>query len=266
MDITFPLMELTGRERSLHEFSQPDERILRSRLTIEQLQAPYLTIEADLSTSTPEKLRERIIVTRELAIYGYFVYEFHAVSMLWAVSCIEMALIMKFAERCPDPITVSRKAADGSEETCQIPVGDLQPYRREKWRMSGVRKDFDHSFRALLSWAFDEKLLPENIPIPIQEVVALAENEFLLKKFPKRAAKDGLLKSHPTYDEILDCWDSLTEAQRNSYRPKPSTVLVEELPRFRNMMAHPQFNLVVFPNAPVGTYKLLVDIVARLWT
>src|SRR5664279_3234210 len=186
MDATFPLMELTGRERSSRELAQPDERIKRWGLTIEQMQTPYLRMEARLSGGTPEKLRERIMVAQELSVYGYFVYEFSAVSMFWAVSCIEMALIMKFAERCPDPITVRRKAADGSEETCQIPVADLQRYRREKWRMIGVKKDFDHSFRALLSWAFDERLLPGNIPIPVQEICLLADNELKLKTFPDR--------------------------------------------------------------------------------
>ena len=261
------MIELTGRERSLKELARPDERILRyAGLTVEQLQAPYLMIDARLPAATPAKVRERILATRELAVYGYFVYEFHAISMFWAVSCVEMALKMKFAEKCPDPIRVTRKATDDTEESCQIPVAELRDYRRHKWRVPDM-KDFDYSFQALLAWAFREGLLPEDIPIPVPEIVVSFENRFLLKTFPARAVEDGFLESQPqTYGDILNCWNGLTEAQKNHYRPKASTVLVEELPRFRNMMAHPQhFNFTVFPRAPIGTYQLLIEVVARLW-
>jgi hypothetical protein len=266
MDVTFPLVRLTGRERSLEELATPDERILRySGLSVEQLQAPYLTIDTRLPDATPPKVRERILATRELAVYGYFVYEFHAISMFWAVSCIEMALKMKFAEKHPDPITVTRSAADGTQESCQISVADLYDYRRRKWRIPGM-KYFDYSLQALLTWAFRDGMLPADIPIPVPEIVASFENRFLLNAFPARALKDGLLKSEPqSYGEILSCWNGLSETQKNLYRAKASTVLIEELPRLRNMMAHPRFNLVVFPRAPIGTYELLIDLVARLW-
>jgi hypothetical protein len=128
-------------------------------------------------------------------------------------------------------------------------------------------KDFDYSLRTLLSWAFRESLLPENIPIAVPEILASFENRFLLRIFPERAVKDGLLKPGPcAFDDVLGCWNGLSEARKNHYRPKASTVLVEELPRFRNMMAHPQhFNFTVFPRAPIGTFELLIEIVARLW-
>jgi hypothetical protein len=267
MDVTFPLVELTGRERGLEDLTRPDERILRySGLTIERLQAPYLTIETRIPAATPARLRERITATRDLAIHGYFVYEFHAISMFWAVSCTEMALKMKFAEKRPDPITVTRRAPDGTEETRQIPVAELQDNRRERWRVPDL-KDFDYSFKALLSWAFRAGLLPEDIPIPVPEIAASFENRFLLRIFPDRAVKDGLLKAEPqTWGDIVGCWNGLSETQKNHYRPKASTVLVEELPRFRNMMAHPQhFNFIVFPRAPIGTFELLIEVVARLW-
>jgi hypothetical protein len=266
MDVTFPLVALTGRERSLKELAKPDERILRySGLTVEQLQAPYLAIDARLPEATPAKVRERILATRELAVYGYFVYEFHAISMFWALSSVEMALKTKFAEKCPAPIRVTRKAPDDTEESCQISIAELQDYWRQKWRIPEM-KYFDYSFQAVLTWAFREKLLPEDIPIPVPEVVTSFEHRFMLKTFPARALKDGLLKSEPqTYQDILNCWNGLSEIQKNHYRPKTSTVLVEELPRFRNMMAHPRFNLIVFPRAPIGTYELLVDVVTRLW-
>jgi hypothetical protein len=266
MDVTFPLVALTGRERSLKELAKPDERILRySGLTVEQLQAPYLAIDARLPEATPAKVRERILATRELAVYGYFVYEFHAISMFWALSCVEMALKTRFAEKYPGPIRVTRKAADNTEESCQISIAELQDYWRQKWRIPEM-KYFDYSFQAVLTWAFREKLLPEDIPVPVPEIVASFEHRFMLRTFPARALKDGLLKSEPrTYQDILSCWNGLSENQKKHYRPKTSTVLVEELPRFRNEMAHPRFNLIVFPRAPIGTYELLVDVVARLW-
>ena len=47
-------------------------------------------------------------------------------------------------------------------------------------------KEFDYSFQALLAWAFRESLLPEDIPIPVPEIVAAFENRFMLKTFPAR--------------------------------------------------------------------------------
>ncbi len=216
MDVTFPLVELTGRERSLEELTRPDERILQySGLTIARLQAPYLTVEARIPAATPAKLRERITATRDLAIHGYFVYEFHAISMFWSVSCVEMALKMKFSEKRPDPITVVRKAADGTEETCQIPVAELQDDRRQGWRISDM-KDFDYSFKAVLAWAFREGLLPEDVPIPVPELVASFDNRFPLKIFPDRAVEDGLLKAEPqTWGDIVGCWNGLTTGRRH---------------------------------------------------
>ena len=128
-------------------------------------------------------------------------------------------------------------------------------------------KDFDCSFEALLSWAFREALLPEDIPIAVPEIVAGFENRFMLKTFPARAVKDGLPKPEAqTYGDIVNCWNGLNDSQRRHYRPKASTILTEEPPRFRNMMAHPQhFNLVVLPRSPIGTYELLIDIVVTLW-
>jgi hypothetical protein len=172
--------------------------------------------------------------------------------MFWAVSCIETALKMKFAETHPDPIRVTRMTAEGVEESCQIPIAELQDYRRQKWRLPEM-KAFDYSLQALLVWAFRERLLPEDIPIPVPEILASFEHRFMLRTFPARAVKDGLLDTEPeTYEGILNCWNGLDEAKKNHYRPKASTILVEELPRFRNRMAHPEhFNLIVFRRAPI---------------
>lgn len=266
MDVTFPLVPLTGHERSLEKLTSPDPRILGyTQLTVERLQAPYLTLMARLPATTPPELLGRIKTTRDLAVYGYFVYEFHTISMLWAIVGVEMALKMKFVERYPDPISVTRKAKDATEESCQITVAELQDYRRQKWRVPGM-KDFDYSLRALLAWAFREKLLPFDIPIPVPEIVNTFYNRFMLETFPKLAVKERLLKSEPkSWGEIVDCWNGLSDAKKNHYLPN-SKVLIEGLPHFRNMMAHPRhYNMMLFPRAPIGTYELLIDVVARLW-
>jgi hypothetical protein len=216
MDVTFPMVDLTGRERSLEELS-PDKRILGwTQLTVERLQAPYLTLEARLPAATPAQLVERIKTTRNLAVYGYFVYEFHIISMFWALVGVEMALKIKFKEKCHDPITVTKRT-----ESCQIPFWKLRGHLRQRWRIPEMEY-FDYSFRALLDWAFREKLLPEDIPIPVPEIVNTFNNRFMLETFPARAEKDGLLKSAPrTVGDIHDCWNGLSDTEKE---PLPAQI------------------------------------------
>src|SRR6266487_3202600 len=90
-DMTFPKAPHTGKERSVSDLSQPDERSIGYGFDVADLQAPYLELEKRLPNAMPLKLRERIVVSRELAVYGFFCYEFHAVSLFWSISCIEMA-------------------------------------------------------------------------------------------------------------------------------------------------------------------------------
>jgi hypothetical protein len=263
-DLTFPRLPLTGQERTLADLTQPDERSVGYRLTVEALQAPYLAIEKQLPATTPPKLRERIAVARNLAAYGFFCYEFHAVSLFWAVSCIEMALKLKFEQVNSGPFELRRKL-DNEEERCQVPLSDLEDKLRMKWRIVDLTY-FDYSFKALLMWAFRQSVLPEGIEIPLQEIVNSYNNRFVLRIFPKRAQEDGLLGKAVTMADIKACWDGLSDSQRKHYQPKPSTVLIEELPRFRNMMAHPQrFNLMTPPRSPLSAFQLLTDIVGRLW-
>ena len=263
-DLTFPKVPLTCQERSLADLTQPDERSIGYRLDVEALQAPYLAIESRLPATTPEKLRERIAVARNLAVYGFFCYEFHAVSLFWSVSCIEMALKLKFEEVNPGPFEMRRKL-DNEEEKCRVTMADLEDKLRMKWKIVDL-SFFDYSFKALLMWAFRKSLLPEGIDIPVQEIVNSYNNRFALKIFPSQAQKAGLLGNNPTLADIQACWNGLSESQRKHYQAKPSTVLIEELPRFRNMMAHPQrFNLVTPPGSPLSAFQLLTDIVSRMW-
>jgi hypothetical protein len=134
-----------------------------------------------------------------------------------------------------------------------------------RWRIPGMTY-FDYSFRALLTWAFRTKLLPDNIPIPVQEIVNSFNNRFAFEIFPDRALKEELIGPNPTLGDVQKCWNSLSENQRRHYQSKPSGVLIEELPKFRNDMAHPEsWNLVVPPRSPLGAYELVIDIVGRLW-
>jgi hypothetical protein len=115
-DLTFPSRPPTGRERGLSDLSRPDERSIGYGLDVESLQAPFLELEAHLPQSVPKQIRSRIVVARDLAVYGYFCYEFDAVSTFWFISCIEMALKRKFGESHHGTISLKRRIG-GAEET-----------------------------------------------------------------------------------------------------------------------------------------------------
>jgi len=68
---------------------------------VEVFDGHLLRIEASLRPSVPEQIRKRIGVTRNLAVYGAFCYEFFTVSVYWSYTCIEMALWTKFREMNP---------------------------------------------------------------------------------------------------------------------------------------------------------------------
>ncbi len=239
-NFSFPAWPLTGDEKTVAELSQLDERGFSD---VELLQSPFLHAERGLPASVPEKLRQRIIVARQLAVYGCFCYEFNAVSLFWSVSCIEMALRQKFWERNPGPFKLIRKG-----KTCKEPVPFilLEQHLHQHWRISDMTY-FDYSFRALLRWAFCRKVLPDDLPIR------------------DRLIEEGLISPNSTSGEIQECWSGLSEEQMHNYGYKLSK-LIEELPNRRNDMAHPDFyNMVVPPCSPLGAYRLLVDIVGRLW-
>lgn len=261
-DFTFPKLPLTGDEKTLDELSQPDERAI---CDVEYLQAPFLHLEKTLPGAVPDRLQERMAVARQLAVYGFFCHEFNAVSMFWSTSSIEMALKLKFREVNPGQVQLERKANDGAAaETVEVPVASLQQRLTEGWRISSMA-EFDGSFRAHLRWAFQAKLLPQDISIPIQEIVNSFNNRFAFEIFPDRAAKDGLIGSNPTVGDIQGCWFRLSEEEQRRYQSCPAEVLVEELPKFSDELAHPEINLIVAPRSALGAYQLAVDILGRLW-
>jgi hypothetical protein len=261
VDMTFPAMPLSGRECSLADLTQADKR---GFCDVERLQAPFLSVEESLPCAIPEQVRRRLIVARQLAVYGHFCYEFNAVSLFWSISSIEVALKLKFWELHPGLIQLKRKRS-GAEELCEVPVRMLEQRLREHWHIPGMMY-FNYSFKALLKWAFGDRLLPDDLPIPVQEIVSSFRTRFATEIFYERALKEGLIGPNPTPGEIEDCWNRLSEAQRQCHRYTPSGVLIEELPRFRNEMAHPMFrSFIVGPRLPLEAFELAVDIVSRLW-
>ena len=194
-DLTFPKVPLTGQERPIADLTAPDERSIRYRLDVEALQAPYLAIEQRLPATTPPKLLERIAVARNLAVYGFFCYEFHAVSLFWAVSCIEMALKQKFEEVNPGPFELRRKL-DNQEEKSQGALHELEDKLRMKWRITTMRY-FDYGFKALLMWAFRESVLPDDLEIPVQELLNGYDNRFVLKVFPGEGTEGWSAREEP---------------------------------------------------------------------
>lgn len=264
-DLTFPKVPLTGAEKTLEQLIQPDERSTAYRLDVETLQSPYLELDKSLSDVIPVMLKRRTEVCRQLAVYGYFCYEFQAVSMFWSISCVEMALKLKFRELNPGPFALLRKGEGGREETLESDGITLEKRLHEGWHIPG-NEDFDYSFGKLLKWAFTTDLLPHDLPIPLQEILNSFDHHFTSEIFLNAALRDGLIQPNPTLADIRSCWFGLTEEQRKQYSYRSSGVLIEELPRLAASLGHPSIcNTLVGPRSSLGAYELMTDIVSRLW-
>jgi hypothetical protein len=122
----------------------------------EDIQAGFLRAELDLGPNVPLKIRQRVETARNLATYGWFCYELYAVSMFWSVSCIEMALRIKFAELHQGPLTIVHK----SKGTTTVGFADLEGRFKKGWRLGGMPTFNRLSFRSLLNWAKEAALLP----------------------------------------------------------------------------------------------------------
>lgn len=98
---------------------------------VQEFDGDLMVIEESLhQTTVPTTIRDRVRVTRDLAVYGAFCYEFFAVSVYWAYTTVEMGLWTKFKELNPANPT---------------PPGTLKP---------------------LVDWATKHKLLPTDLPAP----------------------------------------------------------------------------------------------------
>jgi hypothetical protein len=140
----------TSARRSLEELTTPRPWGMPSP---DIFDGALLNIEDQLRSSVPAELRKRIGVTRNLAVYGAFCYDFITVAAFWSFTCVEMALWMKFLELHPGPIIIQRKGQTESISFPQLP-GNL----RLRWRIVG-KPEFNGSFQSLVDWATTEKLV-----------------------------------------------------------------------------------------------------------
>jgi hypothetical protein len=76
--------------------------------------AHLLEIENEIRPSVPHEIRRRIGVSRNLAVYGGFCYDFISVSAFWSLTCVEMALWLKFAELHPGEAANHKRSTFGS--------------------------------------------------------------------------------------------------------------------------------------------------------
>jgi hypothetical protein len=122
-----------NRGRSVEELTKPR---LIAMPPPDILDGTLLKIEERLRSSVPPEIRKRIGVSRNLAVYGAFCYDFVAVSVFWSLTCVEMALWEKFTELNPGPLVAKKKG-----------------------------------FRSLVNWAIEQRLVPS--PEPLDAMIRL---------------------------------------------------------------------------------------------
>jgi hypothetical protein len=156
-DLTAPGGIPTGKELSMEQLLLPDERIkLFGGYTVEVLQAALVAVERGMSSAIPAAVRNRLEVSKTLATYGWFKWEFFTISLFWSLTCIEMAMKNKFMECNKDGFTLDR---EGEREHFEGSFESLEDRLRERWRIQG-KKSFNGSFRSLLVWAKESGILP----------------------------------------------------------------------------------------------------------
>lgn len=262
-DVTAPIADLTGRERSQADLARPDDRNLRyAGYSAEAVQALFLHADDLIGPRVPARIKERLAVAHKIGAYGWFAWEFYTVSMFWSLTTVEMALKTKFVEVTPGPYKLVKKT---KAETKGLAFSELQRQLRRGWRIDGL-PEFDGSLNALLVWARDAKMLPADTPLVLQEL----RNRFVSRmdyEFIKDALEAGrLTTSDPTSEERQALWDAMTSDERKKYEATPLDVIVEELPDLRNQHAHPhEANWMVPPRSAVMAYQQAVEIVTRLW-
>jgi hypothetical protein len=107
---------------------------------VQEFDADLLTMESSLQGPVPEVIRQRVRVTRDLAVYGSFCYDFFVVSASWAFSTIEMALWTKFKELNPSnptPPTSMSPLVEWAIKQKLLPPHLLPPYKTITGQASG---------------------------------------------------------------------------------------------------------------------------------
>lgn len=118
---TMPVMTPRPIGRTLEELTQTSPMMP----PVQEFDSDLLAMECTLGPNVPETIRQRVKVTRDLAVYGAFCYEFLAVAAAWAFSCVEMAIWTKYTESHPDnptPPATLRPLADWATSQELLPA------------------------------------------------------------------------------------------------------------------------------------------------
>jgi hypothetical protein len=263
-DITAPKYTRTGTEKTIKDIIAPDKRNLSySGLSIEDIQAGFLQAEKTLSLNVPQTVKERLVVAKNVAIYGWFSYELYTVSLFWALTTVEMALKHKFYQLNPPPHQITK---DGKSTNISASFDILEKNLRKGWRLISL-PSFNGSFRSLLEWAVDKNHMPPNTKIILQEIAHSFNNRFILEIFPEESRKKGLkLSDNPTLEEIKYLWDSLSDEEKSGFQYNNAQILIEEIPKLRNELAHPAtVNWIFPPRSSIDGYWQVVEILNHLW-
>lgn len=262
-DLTFPLYPYTGKELTLDEVCTPDKRNLKCDISISSVQSPFLNAENTLSSNVPFEIIERLKIARKLGTYAYFTWEFYAISALWSLTVMEMALKQKFIE-------VEQGKSYGlirkNETINEVISYNIFELLSKGWKIENKRW-FNGSFKSLFKWANDEKYIPNNIKIYLREVNYLFNGDFLCEIFPQEAKKRGILKvENSLIDDIQKLWNSLSENDKRKYQYTNSKILEWGIPKLRNMLVHPKDISIMFSQrTPIEAYFQSIEVLNHLW-
>ena len=266
-DITFPVADRTGDEQPLADITKQDSIIANYGVSIEDIQALYLQVEKKLSPKVPVAVRERLQLSRSIATHGFFQWKFFTVATFWTLTVMEQALIFKFDEVTPQPRLLSKKkGAARREQEVRGSFSDLEKLLRQGWRLKNLPA-FNGSFRGLMTWASNTRLIAPNTPLHMQDIRLPHENTFILKKFPSLLKKEGLsLPKNPTVEDVQNLWKSLPEKDKRRLYPTNAEILAEGIPNYRNELAHPgSSNQVQIGRSQVEAFMQAADLLGQLW-
>jgi len=263
-DISIPKYVRTGAEKTIGQITAPDERnSLYNGLTVEDIQAGFLQADKVLSPRIPSIIKQRLEIARDIAVSGWFHWELYSVSLFWSLTSLEMALKHRFYQINPPPYQITKRK---QSKTISTPFNALEKHLCRGWHIKSL-PDFNGSFRGLLEWAVNEKLIVQDTEIILQEIANGFNNRFTLEIFPEEAQKEGLLLSdNPTLSEINNIWNSLSDDEKRKFQYNNAQILVEEIPKLRNDLAHPNItNWNLPPRSAIDGYWQVVEILNQLW-
>lgn len=189
---------------------KPDVRNLHyPSWSIKDLQTSLKQSIDALSNKVPQEVKAHLKVSQNLAVYGWFQWEFYTVSLAWSLTSIEMALIRKFLETYNgQQFTIVKK---GKTKTVIV---DYKIFRelRKGWRIQD-KPNLNGSFKSLIEWAKNENMF-QGTPIVLQELSILLQNN-------KRC---GDIRSSCPLDLIPDLRNRLIHMKQNLIFPPRSAI------------------------------------------